>query len=145
MSEKTDVKMDKQENVAPKAVGDEALLRELELIKAENRILKDQLAEAKKIEERVIAERKAHDEAERQELIDRIIIYSGGRITQAQLAGKDKETLKEILRTTIAVREDAYAGIAAYYDQKERREKTFLTVGYWDSASKSWKGGIDTA
>lgn len=123
----------------------EAVMRELELIKAENRILKDQLNESKKVAECVLAEKKAQDEAERRELINRIIIYSGGKYTETELAGKDTATLKEKLKTIIDVREDVFVGISAYYDEQQRRFKPQLTVGYWDTASKTWKGGIDTA
>jgi hypothetical protein len=98
-----------------------------------------QLKQAIEIANRANDERKAKEDAEKQSLIQSIQI--DGKFSKEEL---DKKTLGELttMRFTLDRSiEKTFANVAAEIDEAKRQRKPHLTVGYYDSASDSWKGG----
>jgi hypothetical protein len=118
------------------------VVQQLELKKAELKLREDQLRQAIEIANKANDQKKARDAAEKQDLIDRIIIDSNGKVTVDEL--QDKSLRDLVLIKTFASKQldSTFASIAALQSEKDQRAKPHLTVGYYDNATKTWKGGV---
>ena len=121
--------------------GDKDLIRENEMLKAELTLRKDQLKQAISIANRANEQAQARDEAERQNIISRIVIDSNNKFKPEELKDKSLSELR-LMQTVIDKSLDqTFASIAAYQADEQRRKKPLLTAGAWDSAKKQWVGG----
>ena len=118
------------------------LRRENEMLRAEVKVRTDQVRQATDIAVKANEIQKARDEAERQTLIDKIVVDTNQRFTADTL--KDK-TLKELqlMHTVVQTSMDhTFASVAALQAEQDQRKKPYLSVGAWDAANKKWVGGV---
>lgn len=127
---------------APTVQTDASLLRENEMLKAQVKLREEQLKQAIDIANKANDQAKAREAAEKQDLIDRIIVDSNGKMSTEELTGKSLSEL-QLIKTVLSKSLDhTFASIAALQSEKDKRTQPFLTVGYYDSATKTWKGGL---
>jgi LPS O-antigen subunit length determinant protein (WzzB/FepE family) len=123
-----------------KPATDYELMRENEMLKAQVKLREDQLRQAITIANKANDQQKARDEAEKQHLINSIII--DGKFDKESLTDKTLSEL-QLIRTTLDKSiEKTFANVAAEMDEAKRKKQPLLTVGYYDTASKTWKGGL---
>jgi len=120
---------------------DADLMREIEMLKARVDLREKQLKQAIDIANRANAKRQAEEEAEKQSLIQSIQI--DGKFDKDELEKKSLEELKTMRFTLDRSIEKTFANVAADINEQQRKRKPLLTVGYYDSATKTWKGGIE--
>lgn len=121
---------------------DADVIRENEMLKARLKTREDQLRQAIDIANRANEQQKAREEAERQTLIDHIVIDTNGKYTKDELKNKplgELQTIKTALDKSI---EQSFMNIAAYQAEQDRKKKPHLTVGAYDSQKKEWVGGM---
>ena len=125
------------------AVTDVSLMRDNEMLKARVKVLEDHLRQAIEIANKANDAKKAKDEAEREDLLKRIVVDSNNKWTETELSGKSLSDLK-LINTTLTKSQDAtFASIAAMQAEIDHKKKPTLTLGYFDSETKTWKGGIN--
>ena len=120
--------------------GDAALIREIEMLKAQLQTRENQLRQAIDIAGRANTERQAREEAEKQRLIDSIRIDS--KFSKNDLTTKTLQDLQTIRITLDKSIEKTFASVAADMDAAKRKTQPHLTAGYFDAATKTWKGGL---
>jgi len=119
---------------------DAELLRKIEILEAQLSTREKQLRQAIDIANRANDERKARDEAEKSKLIDSIVLdshFSKDDLKQKSLA--ELQTMRITLDKSI---EKTFASVAAEIDEAKRAKRPRLTVGAWDAATQTWKGGL---
>jgi LPS O-antigen subunit length determinant protein (WzzB/FepE family) len=122
------------------AATDADLMRQIEMLKAQVDTREKQLRQAIDIANRANDERKARDEAEKSKLIDSIMMDSKfGKDDLKDKSLADLQTMRITLDKSI---EKTFASVAAEMDENRRTKQPLLTVGAWDAASKTWKGGL---
>jgi LPS O-antigen subunit length determinant protein (WzzB/FepE family) len=120
---------------------DASLLRENEMLKAHVKLREDQLKQAIGIANKANSVQTARDEAEKADLIDRIVVDSNRKLTTDELAGKTLSEL-HLIKTVLSKSMDStFASIAALQQEKDRKTQPHLTVGAWDAVNKTWIGG----
>jgi hypothetical protein len=120
---------------------DAEVLRDNEMLRARVKVLEDHLREAITIANKANDAQQARNDAERKDLIKRIVIDSNNKWNEKELTGKSLSDLK-LINTTLTKNQDAtFASIAAMQAEIDRKQKPQLTLGYYDSQTKSWKGG----
>ncbi len=124
----------------PKASTDADLMRENQMLRAEVEARKNQIRQATDMITRVNQERKAAEDAEKSRLIDTIMQDSA--YSKDQLVGMDLKDLQTINTTLKLNNNKTFASVAADIAEQERKNKVFLTVGAWDSAKKTYVGGL---
>jgi len=120
--------------------GDAALLKQVEMLKARVAIRDKQLKQAIEIANRANDKRKAEQEAEKQSLI--LSIQSDSKFSKDELEAKTLEDLQTMRLTLDRSTEKSFASVAAEIDAANRKVEPYLTAGYYDPASKTWKGGV---
>ena len=120
---------------------DADLMRENEMLKARVDLREKQLKQAIDIANRANAKRQAEEEAEKQSLIQSI--QMDGKFDKDELEKKSLEELKTMRFTLDRSIEKTFANVAADINEQQRKRKPLLTVGYYDSAAKTWKEGIE--
>jgi LPS O-antigen subunit length determinant protein (WzzB/FepE family) len=124
----------------PIAQTDEDLRRKNEMLQAQVDTREKQLKQAIDIANRANDEHKARDEAEKAKLIDSIMMDS--KFSKEDLTSKsigDLQTMRITLDRSI---EKTFASVAADIEASNRIKQPSLTVGRYDSASKTWIGGL---
>jgi hypothetical protein len=119
---------------------DADLLRKCEMLEARVALREKQLKQAIDIAGRANDERKAKEEAEKQSLINSIMIDS--KFNKDELAPKSLAELQTMRFTLDRSLQQTFANIAADIDEKNRKKQPRLTAGYYDKATDSWKGGM---
>lgn len=126
----------------PTVQTDAQLLRENEMLKAQVKLREEQLKQAIDIANKANDQAKAREAAEKQDLIDRIIVDANGKMTQDELQGKSLSEL-QLVKTVLSKSLDhTFASIAALQAEKDKRTAPYLTAGAWDSQNKKWIGGF---
>jgi len=125
-------------STGPPVMGD--LLREIEMLKTQVEIREKQLRQAIDIAGRANSERKAREDAEKERLINSIVLDS--KFGKDELDKKSLGDLQTIRTTLDKSIEKTFASVAADLAEAQRKKKPHLTAGYYDSATKTWKGGI---
>lgn len=120
--------------------GDSDLLREIEMLKAQLQTRETQLRQAIDIAGRANEERAAREDAEKSRLIDSIRIDS--KFSKNDLTTKTLQDLQTIRITLDKSIEKTFASVAADMDAAKRKTQPHLTAGYFDAATKTWKGGL---
>jgi LPS O-antigen subunit length determinant protein (WzzB/FepE family) len=119
------------------------LTRENEMLKAENKVRTDQVAQAVKIATQANDMQKARDEAERQTLIGKIVVDTNSRYTKEQLSGKNLNELQLMYSVVQTSMDQTFASIAVYQaEQDKANSQPLFTAGFYDRATKTFKGGI---
>jgi hypothetical protein len=121
--------------------GDVALLKEVEMLKARVALREKQLKQAIDIANRANDKRKAEQEAEKQSLI--LSIQSDSKFSKDELEEKTLEDLQTMRLTLDRSIEKTFANVAAEIDAANRKQEPYLTAGYFDPATKTWKGGVN--
>ena len=119
---------------------DADLLRKIEMLQAQVDTREKQLKQAIDIAQRANDERKARDEVDKLKLIDSIMMdskFSKEDLTSRSLS--DLQTMRITLDRSI---EKTFASVAADLAESNRSKQPLLTAGRYDSATKSWVGGI---
>jgi hypothetical protein len=125
---------------AKQSPGDTDLLREIEMLKAQIETRERQLKQAIDIASRANDERKAKEEGEKQKLISSIQI--DGPFPKEDLEQKSLSELQIMRYTLDKGLQKTFASVAAELDAAGKRRTPQLTAGYYDAATKTWKGGI---
>ena len=125
---------------AKKSPGDADLLRKIEMLEAQIATRETQLRQAIEIAGRANDERKAREEGEKQRLIDSIRLDS--KFSKEDLETKSLNDLQTMRITLDKSIEKTFANVAAEIDAAKRKKQPHLTAGYYDAATKTWKGGI---
>jgi hypothetical protein len=126
----------------PPPVGDADLMRELEMTKAKLKLREDQLRQAIDIANTANERDKAKQAAEREYAITQIVMDSDGKWTRDELKDKNMRELNLIRTTQDKTLNHTFATVAALQAEVDRKKKTYLTAGYFDPATQTWKGGI---
>ena len=116
---------------------DAALMQENEMLKAQLKVREDQLKQAIAIANKANDQQKARDEAEKADLINRIVVDTAGKITKDELADKPLRELVLIKTYTSKSLDSTFASIAALQAEKDKA-KTF-GIDYWDSKAQEWR------
>jgi hypothetical protein len=129
-------------NVTPakQSPGDADKDRKIEMLEAQLETRERQLRQAIDIADRANNERKAKEEGERQKLINSIQI--DGPFPKTDLEKKSLSELQIMRYTLDKGLQKTFANVAAEIDASKRKKQPFLTAGYYDSETKTWKGGI---
>jgi len=117
------------------------LLDKIAMLEAKVAVREDQLKQAIEIASRANDERNATTEAERQSLINSIKLDSKGYTTD-ELDKKSLQSLVDIRTAIDKTVEPQFASVIAAMDADKKKIRSLLTVGYYDSASDTWKGGM---
>ena len=115
-------------------------MKQIEMQKVRIGQLETQLRQAIDIAQRASDKEKARKEAEKEKLITSIAgdsKYDKGTLTTKTL--EELQTIRTAIDNTI---EKTFASVAAEIDESRRPRKPHLTVGEWDSATKTWRGGV---
>ena len=123
----------------PTASGDVDLLRKIDMLEARVALREKQLKQAIGIADRANDERTAKNQAEKLGLIQSIQIDS--KFSKDELTKKSLADLQIIRHTLDRSIEKTFANVAADI-QNNRKKAVSYTAGYFDSATKTWKGGI---
>ena len=126
---------------APKPPTDSSLRRENEMLRAQIETRERQLRQAIEIANRANDERNARKEAEKARLIQSI--QMDGKFTKDELQGKTLDELNTMRLTLDRSIEKTFASVAAEIDEQRKRKQPVFTLGTWDSASQTWKGGVE--
>jgi hypothetical protein len=130
----------KIEDKKPTVVSDADLLQKIAMLEARVEVREKQLKQAIDIANRANDEKKASDEKERIKLIDGIVQDS--HFSKDTLNSKSLNEL-QIMRITLdGSIEKTFASVAADIEAQKHSKQPFLTVGAYDSATKTWKGGL---
>ncbi|MHA2265385.1 MAG: hypothetical protein ACXAEN_23600, partial [Candidatus Thorarchaeota archaeon] len=121
-------------------MGDVDLLRQIEMLKAQIAVRDQQLTQAIDIAERANNARKAKEQAEKLNLISSI--QRDSNFHKNELENKKLGELRTVRLTLDKSLSKTFANVAADIKAGNARKKVHLTAGYYDSASKTWKGGI---
>lgn len=127
---------------APVAKTDAEVIRENELLKAKVDKLEKYLAQAIDIANKANDAQKAREEAEIQDLTERITVHSNNKYNADSLKGKSLQDLRLIETVLETSRDDTFASVAALQAEKNKKTQPYLTVGYVDTATGKWKGGL---
>ena len=118
------------------------LMRENEMLKAEVKVRTDQVRQATDIAIKANDAQKARDEAERQVLIDKIVVDSNRKFTPETLADKNMRELQLINMAIQTSLDHTFASVAALQAEQDSHKAPLLTVGKWDAATQKWIGGL---
>jgi len=125
----------------PIVATDAELYQKVATLEAKLKTREDQLREAVDFKLKVDAEKIGKDAAEKQSLIDMIII--DGKFSRDELQKESLETLRVRCETLDRGLDKHFASVAAMDKaERERKNQPYLTVGAYDSETKTWKGGI---
>ena len=124
---------------AKTASGDVDLLREIEMLKAQIAVRDEQLTQAIGIAERANDSQKAQKQAEKLNIIPTIMRDS--KYGKDELNTKSLAELQTIRTTLDKSMAKTFANVAADIEASKRKNKAWLTAGFFDSATKTWKGG----
>ena len=131
----------KEETPKPVAVTSDAdLLNKIAMLEARLDTREKQLKQAIDIANRANDERKALDEKEKAKLIDSI--QQDSKFTKDDLKDKSLSELNTMRITLDRSIEKTFASVAAEMDEAKRSKQPLFTVGYFDSKTQSYKGGI---
>ena len=121
---------------------DTDLIRENEMLKARLKTREDQLRQAIEIANKANTSQQARSEAERQDLIDHIVIDTNGKYTKDELKDKPLKEIQLIKTALDKSLEHTFTNIAAFQAEQDRKKKPHLTIGAWDNEKKQWTGGV---
>jgi hypothetical protein len=119
---------------------DEDLRRKNEMLQAQIDTREKQLKQAIDIANRANDEHKARDEADKAKLIDSIMMDS--KFGKDDLTGKSLQDLQTMRITLDRSIEKTFASVAADIEASKHSKQPLLTCGFYDAATKSWKGGL---
>ena len=125
----------------PASPGDADLLNKIAMLEAKLKVREDQLKQAIEIAGRANDEKKATEKAEKESIIGSILIDSKGYTTD-ELQGKTLPALREIRMAIDKTSAPKFAAVIASMDAEKHKMRPQLTAGYYDAATKTWKGGI---
>ena len=114
---------------------DADLLRKIEMLQAQVDTREKQLKQAIDIANRANDERKARDEAEKQKLIDSVMIDS--KFDKEYLAQKSLSELQTMRITLDKSIEKTFESVAAEIDAANKPK--LMGITYWDSKSNDWR------
>ncbi len=86
--------------------------------------------------------KKAQAEAERQDLIEHVIIESNSKYTRDELKDKPLSEIRTIHTSVNKFAGHDFASVAAYQAEQDRKKAPSLTVGKWDYRKEEWIGGV---
>jgi hypothetical protein len=113
------------------------LLRENEMLKAEVKVRTDQVRQATDIAIKANQAQEARDAAEKQNLIDKIVVDSNRKFTPEMLKDKSLKEL-QLMNTVIQTSYDhTFASVAAL--QAEQDKKKHFGIDYWDRETQQWR------
>ena len=116
------------------------LLRQIEMKDAQIETRERQLRQAIDIADRANDERKAKEEGEKLKLINSIQLDAP--FSKDDLKKKSLPDLYTMRYTLDKGLQKTFASVAAEMDAAKRKPKPTLTAGYFDAATKTWKGGM---
>ncbi|MFA5365919.1 MAG: hypothetical protein WC325_12120 [Candidatus Bathyarchaeia archaeon] len=135
----SDQKTPENQNVV---ANDLDLLRKVERLEAQVKVREDQLKQAIDIANKANDQQKVRDEAEKIDLIERIVVDSNRKFTPSELADKSLRELNLIKLAIDKSLDATFASVAALQAEQNRKNQPLLTAGAWDNKSQSWVGGI---
>ena len=121
---------------------DAELIRENESLRAKVELREKQLQDAIKIANKAITIEKAKEDAERDSLVNRIVLDSNNKFKPEDLNDKTLSELRLIQTVLDKSLDQTFASIAAIQADAQRRKEPLLTAGAWDSKKKEWIGGV---
>jgi len=119
---------------------DADLIKQVEMLKGQLKTREDQLRQAIDIANRANVEKEARNEAEKEDLINRLVIDS--KYTREDLKDKPLEEVR-IIKTAVDKSIDkTFASVAADMAEQDRKTAPLFTIGKWDYKKQDWVGGI---
>jgi hypothetical protein len=122
-------------DAAPAIVTDADLMLKNEMLTAQLNVREQQLRQAIDIADRYNKETIARDEAEKNRLIDSIILDS--KFGKDELKSRSLSELQTMRITLDRSIEKSFASVAAQID--EARKPKLMGVDYWDSKTGEWR------
>jgi len=125
---------------APVNASDFDAQRKINMLEGQVETREKQLRQAIDIANRANDAQKAKDEAERLKLIESVQMDS--KFTKDDLKDKSLAELQTMRITLDKSIEKTFASVAAEIDEQKRVKQPLFTVGYYDSKTQTFKGGI---
>jgi hypothetical protein len=104
--------------------------------------LEESLHDAEFLLNRIKTEKDSIDKADREAAIDLVVSLSKSKITKESLKDTDTETINRMAELAVTITPPSAISLMRQAEINAQKEKPPGTVGFFNSESKKWEGGM---